>query len=103
MTLIAVFRAYDDLAFMTLGNAVRTLQYEADQQLVLFDDREMMTVMAVECLVLALRPAVVGRLHQVTTDAELGIVLSKIIKFKSNKPAAEHNDEEKRYDQYLCF
>jgi len=52
--------------------------------------------MTVKLFVLTLRPAVVSRLHQMASDTELGIVLSKIIEFKSDKSSAENDDQEQR-------
>jgi hypothetical protein len=56
-----------------------------------------MTVMAIELFMLAFRPAVICRLHQVAANAELGIVLGKIVKLKGNKSTAK-NDDQKQYD-----
>ena len=103
VALVAVFRVHDDLPFMTFGHRGWTLQYEADQQLVLFHDREVMTVMTVELLMLALRPAVVCRLHQMAADTELWIVLSKIVKFEGDKSAAEDDDQEQCDNKHLCL
>ena len=88
MALVAVFLADDDRALVPLGHLGGPVQHEADQELVLLGDGQMMAIMAVELLVLALRPAVVGRLHQVAADAELGIVLGKIIELVGNETAA---------------
>jgi len=101
VALVAVFRVHDDLPFMAFGHRGRTLQHEADQQLVLFHDREVMTVMTVELLMLALRPAVVCRLHQMAADTELGVVLSKIVKFEGHKSAAEDDDQEQGDNKQL--
>jgi len=103
VALVAVFRVHDDLPFMALGHRVWTLQHKADQQLVLFQDREVMTVMTVELLMLALRPAVVCRLHQMAADTELGIVLSKIVKFEGDKSAAENDDQEQCDNKQFCL
>ena len=103
VALIAVFGVHDDLPFMTLGHRGRTLQHEADQQLVLLHDREVMTVMTVELLMLALCPAIVCRLHQMATDAELRIVLGKIVKLEGDKSAAEYNDQEQCDNEQLCL
>jgi len=62
-----------------------------------------MTVMAVELLMLALRPAVVCRLHQMAADAELGIVLGKIVKFEGDKSTAENDDQEQGDNKQLCL
>jgi hypothetical protein len=93
MALIAVFLAYDDMIFMTLGHGSRAFQYKADQQLVLLNNGEVMTVMTIKFLMLALCPAVVCRLHQMTTNAELGIVLRKIVKLEGDESAAADNDQ----------
>jgi hypothetical protein len=78
------------------------MQYEADQELVLFRDSQMMAVMAVQGLVLALRPTIIGRLHQVTANTELWIVLREIVKLIRDKTSAEYDDENKGTDEQLC-
>ncbi len=93
MAMIAVFLAHDDFIFMPLGHLCGPVQDKADEKLVLLGYREMVTVMAVKRFVLALRPGVIGRLHQVTAYAEFRIVLSEIIKLVGYKTAAAHNDE----------
>jgi hypothetical protein len=101
MALSAVFLAEDDMLFMTLGHGSRAFKYIADQQLVLLYDGQVMAVMAVKLLVLALCPAVVCRLHQMAANAELRIILSKIVKLESNEPAPADNDQQQADDQQL--
>jgi hypothetical protein len=87
---------------MTCGNAVRTMQHETDQELVLFRNGEVMALMAVQGLVLALRPAVISRLHQVAAHAELGIILSEVIKLIRDKTTTTDDDEQQRCDNQFC-
>jgi len=101
MALTAVFLRNNDLSLMALRHAGWTLQHKTDQKLVLFGNRQVMAIMAVKLLMFALRPAVIGRLHQVATDAELGIVLSKVVKFVRNETAAPNDDQQQKDDQKL--
>jgi hypothetical protein len=94
VTLVAVLLAYDHLP-VALRYRGGTMQYETDEQLVLLRDGEMMTVMAIELFVLALRPRVVCRLHQVA-PTRTSVVLGKIVGFMGNKAAAEHDSQNER-------
>ncbi len=70
------------------------MENKTNEQLVLLWDSEMMTFMTVQFFVFALRPAVIGRLHQVTSDAKFRVVLGEIIKLVSNKTTAANNDKD---------
>jgi len=48
-------------------------------------------------------PAVVGRLHQMTADAEFGIVLGEIVEFVRDKTAAENDNRDQCNDKNLRF
>lgn len=71
---------HDDLTPMACGNARRTMQYEIDKEFVLLRDGQVMAVMAVQRLVLALRPTFIRRLHQMAAHTKLGIVLREVVK-----------------------
>jgi hypothetical protein len=102
VALIAILLAHDHLALVPFGNSRRPMQYEADQELVLFRDSQMMAVMTVQGLMFALRPTIISRLHQVTAHAELWIILREIVKLICDKTSAEYNDENKGTDEQLC-
>src|SRR5512143_2012113 len=103
MTLVAVFRAYDDLPFMTFRNRVWPVKHKTDEELVLFGNRKMVTFMAIQCFMFTLCPAVVGGLHKMTADTKFGIVLGEIVKFVRNKTASEDDNRDQRKDKKLRF
>jgi hypothetical protein len=103
MARVTGFLAHDYLAFVSLRHLSRPVQHKADQELVLFRDSKMMTLVTVERFVLALGPAVVGWLHQVAADAEFGIILSEIVEFVRYETAAENYYHDKRNDKQFRF
>ena len=76
---------------------------EADEELVLFRNGEMMTFVTGKRLVFTLGPAVIRRLHQMTAHAKFRIVLGKIIELVGNKTAAENDHEHEDCDEHLRF
>jgi len=50
MALFTSLLSYDDLAFMTFRNAVGTMQYKTDEELVLLRNGQVMAVMAIKTL-----------------------------------------------------
>jgi len=93
MTFVAYFLTNDNLS-MPGRDSVRPVEHKTDEQLVLLGDGEMMTFMTIQFFVFALRPAVVCRLHQMTADAKLRVVLGEIIKLVRNKTTADYNEKD---------
>jgi hypothetical protein len=102
VALVAVFFTDNDFT-MPLRNDVRPVQYKADQQVVHLRDREMMAIMTVEIFVLALGPRVEGRLHEMTANAEFGVILGKIVEPVRYITAAGNDEGYKSYDEKFCF
>jgi hypothetical protein len=61
------------------------------EQLVLLGDGQVMAIMAVDILMLALRPRVKRRFHKMAAYAELWIVLCKVIELEGNHSAANND------------
>lgn len=100
MTFDAVFPGDNDLP-VSVGYFCRAVEDKTDQKLVLLGNGKMMTVMAVEILMLTGCPGIIGRLHEVAADAEFRIVLGKVIEFKGNDAASDNHGEKK--DGYNNF
>jgi hypothetical protein len=74
---------------------------EDKRRAVLLGNGQVMTVMAIEILMLTGSPGIIGRLHEVAADTEFRIVLGKVIKFKSDDAAADEHGKKK--DGYNNF
>jgi len=102
MAFDTVFPGDNDLA-MSVRDRGRAVENKTDEKFVLLRNGQVMTVMAIEILMLTGCPCIIGRLHEVATDTEFRIVLRKIIKFKSNDAATDKHGKKKNCDNDLSF
>ena len=77
---------------MPLGYRLRSVKDKTDKELVLLRYRQVMTVVTRQAVVLALRPGIVRRLHQVTANAELRVVLGEIVELVGDESAAANGN-----------
>ncbi len=103
MALGAILLTHNDLPFVPLRYSIRAVQDKTYEQLVLFGNREMMAIMAVELFMFTLCPRVICGLHKMASNAEFWIVLSKIVEFVSNETASKNDDQHKSNNHQFCL
>lgn len=86
---------------MSFRDGLGSVEDEIDKKPVLLRYRQVMTVMTVDIIMLTCGPRVISGFHEVTADTKLGIILSKIIKFKSNDTAPNDDDKQEYGDDDL--